>query len=42
MPASSAASSRIMIDIAVSIVQYGAGHASAPTPSPVADLSGSA
>ena len=40
-PASSAASSSVMIDIDASIVQYGAGHASVPAPRPVAALSGS-
>ena len=40
-PASSAASSIVITDIDASTVQYGAGQASVPEPSPVARLSGS-
>ena len=40
-PTSSAASSSVITAIALSIVQYGAGHACVPAPSPVPALSGS-
>ena len=40
-PGASAASSIVITDIDASTVQYGAGHASGPAPSPVAFLSGS-
>ena len=39
-PRSSAASSIVITDIDVSIVQYGTGQASGPAPSPVCDLVG--
>ena len=40
-PTDSAASSNVITDIDASTVQYGAGQASVPLPSPVACLSGS-